>query len=295
MKRCLWYGLLLSLLFLAACACSMPGPALPPVTGDVLLSSTLAPTIAPSITPTPVPTLPPTVPPNISFPRQTPPEGERDVMEALLFGNLVEFDGCVRVEAADIGAYHLPVWPPSFYITLEDGVIQVHDGSGDVVARVGDWVRMGGGETKITFLDTDVRAQIPDRCAGPYWIVGNEVAGVSFVDLPQHSTIAPLLDALAQQGFALDAPEQSHAIMLYPEPGIAYRVAEGWLHLHLFPDAQITQVRADSIAHELPHPIIDWAASPHFFRCEAVIALYLGDDARVIEALAGFCGESFAP
>ena len=78
-------------------------------------------------------------------------------------------------------------------------------------------------------------------------------------------------------------------------PALGVLWAEGWLHLHLFPSAQIAQVRVDSIAHELPHPIIDWVAPPHFFRCEAVIALYLGDDARVIETLTGVCGAPFAP
>jgi len=230
-------------------------------------------------------------PPTLAFPRQTPPEGERVTMAALCYGTLVEDQSCLYVVADDLGGRYLPVWPHDFSATVENGQAQVHDGSGAVVARVGDWVRLSGGETGDRLPDGVTGV---GECAGPYWIVGNEVSSISLTDLPTHPTIAPLLDALTQRGVTLGAPEPSRAPYLYPEPGIVYALGDGWLHLHLFPDAAITQVRADYIAHDLPNYPPDWIAPPHFYRCDTVMALYLGADAAVMEALAAMCGTPVA-
>ncbi len=225
--------------------------------------------------------------PGLAFPRQAPPEGERETMEALCYGTLVEDAGCLYVVAEDLGGRYLPIWPSDFSATVENGGARIHDSSGAVVARVGDWVRLSGGETG---------DRLPDgvtgigECIGPYWLVGNEVSGVSLADLPAHPVIAPLLGALRQRGVTLGAPEQSRAAYLYPEPGIVYAIGDGWLHLHLFPDAAITQVRADYIVHDLPNYPPNWVTPPHFYRCGVMMALYLGDDAAVMDTLATACG-----
>lgn len=238
----------------------------------------------------PYPPAPPLdLPAGIAFPRQDPPEGVLAEMMALLIGDLAEFDGCLRVraDAADPGV--LVIWPYDHTLTRsDDGVLQVHDGTGAVVARVGDTVRMGGGQVPLP--DDFVAAHIPAECPGPYWVAARGIESTRLADLPSDPDIAPLLDDLRGRGVALGEPEESRAALLHPEPGIVYQLDErAWLHLHLFPDVQIATVRADAIAVDLPNSIIDWVAPPHFYRCGRIIALYLGDAPAVIDALDAHC------
>ncbi|MEJ2737532.1 MAG: hypothetical protein P8189_28915, partial [Anaerolineae bacterium] len=57
----------------------------------------------------------------------------------------------------------------------EDEEIQVLDGTGQVVARVGEEIFMGGGEGSASVMAKCVRQQLPVTCTGPYWIVGEGV------------------------------------------------------------------------------------------------------------------------
>jgi hypothetical protein len=226
-------------------------------------------------------------PPGIVFPRQRPPEGLRAEMGALMIGELIEEDGCLRV--GEKGQSHLVIWPYDHTVTAaEDGRLQVRDGSERVVARVGDIVRLGGGQ--VPTVGDATATEIPDRCSGPYWIASSEVNSVSLEELPNHEDVEPLLSELRARGHALEGPEESEAAFLHPEPGIAYRLGErSWLHLHLFPNEDVAQVRADSIPQELSNAIIDWVARPHFYRCGRVIALYLGTDEDVQQILEQQC------
>jgi hypothetical protein len=57
----------------------------------------------------------------------------------------------------------------------ENDEIQILDGAGEVVARVGEEVYMGGGEGSSEALADCVRQQLPAACTGPFWIVGDGV------------------------------------------------------------------------------------------------------------------------
>ena len=120
---------------------------------------------------TPITTPPPPVESGftIFFPQQESVEGERVVMTALIFGELRLIDGCLRVGS---GAGHLLVWPPGFSLSTENDGIEILSGAGQVVARVGEEIRMGGGE--VPFIDgaARTRLKIPADCPGRYWIVG---------------------------------------------------------------------------------------------------------------------------
>jgi hypothetical protein len=113
--------------------------------------------------------------PGVAFPRQGPVEGPRVVMQAELIGRLVLVDGCLRIESVHDGTSQLPIWPPEFGLAAEGDEIQVVDGEGEVVARVGEEVYMGGGGGSATGLADCVREQLPAACGGPYWIVGDGV------------------------------------------------------------------------------------------------------------------------
>jgi len=100
-----------------------------------------------------------------------------DSMTALLEGELALDNGCLRVSDRGYDNYLL-VWPYGFSLnTDENGVIQVRDDKGQPVARVGDKVKIGGGEcVKPCKGISNYSAQLPsDICSGPYWIVGEVV------------------------------------------------------------------------------------------------------------------------
>lgn len=108
--------------------------------------------------------------PGVAFPRQAPLV--TSVMEAELMGDLALADGCLRVRSIYGDDSLLPIWPPEFTLQAENDQIQVLDGDGRVVARVGEEVYMGGGRVSSPAMPDCVRQQLPAECSGPYWMVG---------------------------------------------------------------------------------------------------------------------------
>ncbi len=109
----------------------------------------------------------PTVP---FFPRQK--EVPNVFMEALLTGELVVVDDCLRVNDSG-GNSLLLIWPRDFSLRTDNDVIQIVDGSGQLVAQVGDRLQIAGGEVPRI---TEAKVQpLPDNCPGPYWVVGNQI------------------------------------------------------------------------------------------------------------------------
>ena len=118
----------------------------------------------------------PPAPAPVFFPKQAPVVGPREVMLALFEGQLVVVDRCLRVNDSGSSTSYLLVWPPEYTVRGAANPIQVLDGAGQVAARVGEQVRVSGGEIKsVRYLDEQVRQTLPADCAGPYWIVGDEV------------------------------------------------------------------------------------------------------------------------
>jgi len=115
--------------------------------------------------------------PGIAFPRQKPTEGFRESMTAALTGVLRLEGACLYVQPPG-GEVVLPIWPPEFTLRrqgdrVEGEQVLVIDGQGQVAARAGEEVYMGGGHAGVT--DEWVLQQIPAACRGEYFIVGNEV------------------------------------------------------------------------------------------------------------------------
>ena len=95
-------------------------------------------------------------------------------------GKLVLDNGCLRVDK------YLIIWPHGFSLRTEGEEIQVIDSNGQVVARVGDEIYVGGGEVAIPeeeakeLVEESIIGQpLPDNCTGPYWIVGETVKTVN--------------------------------------------------------------------------------------------------------------------
>ncbi len=78
----------------------------------------------------------------IFLPRQ-PPAGS--YMEALMLGTLVEVDGCLRLKGQASGESYLVIWPNDVDLIVRDEDIELINRDGDVVARVGEPLRLGGG------------------------------------------------------------------------------------------------------------------------------------------------------
>ena len=99
---------------------------------------------------------------------------QRDVtfMTALLIGDLVVENGCLRIQDVYTGQSRLVIWQADYYLTGNDGVLAVLDETGAVVAQVGERVFMGGGEQS-NVNEAEMHQPLPESCGGPYWRMGN--------------------------------------------------------------------------------------------------------------------------
>lgn len=104
----------------------------------------------------------------IIFPRQAPAVAG---MDALLEGTLIlDENGCLRVQHESMSPAEAPViiWHYDFSLAINGEEIVVLNGDGEPVGRVGEWTRMGGGESP-----TIIEPEMPQACPGPYWILGS--------------------------------------------------------------------------------------------------------------------------
>ncbi|HLO17158.1 MAG TPA: hypothetical protein VK206_20160 [Anaerolineales bacterium] len=111
-------------------------------------------------------------PPTLFFPQQK--ETPNAIMDALLIGKLVLVNNCLRVNDENDNSF-LPIWPRGFSARLNDGIIEVVDDQDQLIAQVGDNLRIGGGEMPGQHIKEDTLQPLPDDCPGPYWLVGDEI------------------------------------------------------------------------------------------------------------------------
>lgn len=90
-------------------------------------------------------------------------------MEADLSGKLILNEGCLRLEASNVVADYFLIWPPDFKPRRQNGLIEILDGSDQVVGRVGDEIRTGGSEVPVSHVSQEIR----NTCPGPYFEVGD--------------------------------------------------------------------------------------------------------------------------
>ena len=155
------------LITLAACTSEME-----PAATKALPTETI--TVNPEITPT-IDICEPLDIPGVVFPRQEPVEGPREVMEAELVGDLVVRGGCLWVKSLYNDGSYLPIWPPEFTMGLENDLLVILDGEGNMVGRAGEEIYMGGGMGSENALPDCVREHLPAECDGQFWVVGEGV------------------------------------------------------------------------------------------------------------------------
>lgn len=96
-------------------------------------------------------------------------------MEALFEGRVVEDEaGCLRLDGPDAATV---VWPRGWGFERRNGTVRILDADGQLVARLGERMSLGGGEVEtlpaaMGFTQAD-RDLAENHCPGRYWIVGD--------------------------------------------------------------------------------------------------------------------------
>lgn len=121
---------------------------------------------------------------SLYFPKYDLVNGEWVRLGGAVEGELVKTGDCLRLIASVDNTNYLVVWPPGYELDEEGSEILIRDNGGQVVARVGEEVYMGGGEVyarenEIATFDgvPGVNEQLITEiensgCPGPYWISG---------------------------------------------------------------------------------------------------------------------------
>ncbi len=128
-----------------------------------LLFIGLSACVSPSPRPLPSPTL------------QNTPQVAVTAWTALIEGQLVLMDGCLKVvESTSQTAYTL-AFPPDFATTVSGDTVQITSDlvTGDhkeALLQIGETVRLGGGVPGT--LNDDLRKTVHSTCQGPYWVFG---------------------------------------------------------------------------------------------------------------------------
>lgn len=112
---------------------------------------------------------------------------------------------------------------------------------------------------------------------------------------PIHPEAYRLVERLRAQGldvqFVDDIPPTA---MLAPAPGAGYRLGDGWLHVHWYPNPEAASQKVDELTGDPRWAVSEWV-DLHFYRCDVVIALYVSTDSGALAALHDECGAPFAP
>jgi hypothetical protein len=112
------------------------------------------------------------------FPSPTVPSTREVVATAwtaLIEGQLVLEDGCLKVvEPVSQNTYTL-VFPPDFSATISGDTVRITSGlvtgdRRDDLIMIGDAVQFGGGTPGI--LNDELQKTVPSNCQGPYWVFG---------------------------------------------------------------------------------------------------------------------------
>ena len=93
-------------------------------------------------------------------------------MEALLIGTLEVEKSCLLVKQEEDDQRMVIVWQTDYFLNDNEGKIEMLDRDGNVVARVGETLYLGGGE--IGGIEADkLQAPMPQECpSSPLWLMG---------------------------------------------------------------------------------------------------------------------------
>lgn len=85
-------------------------------------------------------------------------------------------DNCLRLKPFYFfGKGDLLVWPYGYSLETESKEIRILDNDGRVVACVGDWIKVDGGEVPWEIVEKYIGKPLSDNCTGPYWLVSGVI------------------------------------------------------------------------------------------------------------------------
>jgi len=108
----------------------------------------------------------------VYFPQLAPME---EMPVALMYGQLVNDVGCLRVVANEGGESYLVLWPAEVNVIAASDALVIQDVNGEIVARVDQQIGLVGGEYKQQDWVAGLLEPghgLPNDCPGPYWLAG---------------------------------------------------------------------------------------------------------------------------
>jgi|WetSurMetagenome_2_1015567.scaffolds.fasta_scaffold68074_1 hypothetical protein len=96
-------------------------------------------------------------------------EAAKTMMAALLPGELVLNNGYLYVSG------NLIIWPYGYSLKIDGKDMFIIDDKGSQIARVGDQVKIGGGEIPASSVEEIIGQPLPPDFNGTYWLAGDIV------------------------------------------------------------------------------------------------------------------------
>ena len=98
---------------------------------------------------------------SIRFIREKPRAMENmSYRQADAYGVLTLKDGCLRLEQGQWEGDPVIIWPPNFTPRMNDGVLEIRNAMGQVVAKLGEPLSVGGAPEQMDAAG----------CSGPIWV-----------------------------------------------------------------------------------------------------------------------------
>ena len=142
---------------------------------------------------------------------------------ALAQGQLVLENGYLRFKAtplpvsAESSPGDLTIWPPYSSLDVKDNTIQILNKQGQIIARVGDTVKIGGGQVPPEIVYKYTGQWPPENCVGPYWLGAPGIYSLNHAPTAPVSGPNPIMDEafkekLKTEPMLLDATIYANAV-----------------------------------------------------------------------------------
>lgn len=115
--------------------------------------------------------------------------------------------------------------------------------------------------------------------------------------MPAAGDMPPFVDAWTTGGETVSMGGEVPSTLFEGAMGQTYIVNDAELQVYEFADAAEAEAAAATISPDggmINDVSVRWAGSPHFFRQDNRIIVYIGDDTATLELLGGTFGEPFA-
>lgn len=121
------------------------------------------------------------------FPKHDEPLSTMWAHHDYISGVLGVENGCLRMLGPS--STYLLIWPDDFTLGSSDRLPAIRDPGGTIRATVGDEVRFSGRVvTDRSDLAREIAASIPEKCQGPYYLVGDDVTVIDAQE-PEEVTV----------------------------------------------------------------------------------------------------------